>query len=255
MSRLKAYGVRPERMVFTGFPLPHELVGGPQREIARRNLAARLVRLDPSRAFVGPLERELELSLGPLPADERGRPPRITFAIGGAGAQVELAAEFLPSLARLIREQRLTITLVAGRRKEVAEALTQAVEAAGLGSSLGGAIEILVEDDWPRYYRAFSELLSRSDALWTKPSEMVFYGGLGLPLILSAPVGVHEIYNRRWAMEAGAGLEQHEVAHAGGWIAEWLEDGTLAGAAWCGFSRLPTTGLYRILDAVGATVL
>ena len=28
-------------------------------------------------------------------------------------------------------------------------------------------------------------------------------------------------------------------------------DGTLAGAAWSGFMRLPKFGLYRILEAVG----
>ena len=37
--------------------------------------------------------------------------------------------------------------------------------------------------------------------LWTKPSEMTFYAALGIPLILAPPLGAHERYNRRWALE------------------------------------------------------
>jgi len=89
--------------------------------------------------------------------------------------------------------------------------------------------------------------------LWTKPSEMTFYGALGLPLVLAPPVGVHERYNRRWAREGGAGLKQREARFASEWIGDWLADGLLASAAWAGYMRLPKFGLYRILEAVGAT--
>ena len=82
---------------------------------------------------------------------------------------------------------------------------------------------------------------------------MTFFAALGLPLVLSAPVGAQEVHNRRWAIEHGAGLGQRDLRYAGEWIAEWLESGTLAGAAWSGFTRLPKRGLYRILQAYGVT--
>src|SRR4030095_9293640 len=97
-------------------------------------------------------------------------------------------------------------------------------------------------------YKSFNRLLAETDVLWTKPSEMTFYAALGLPLVLSPPVGVHERYNRRWAIENGAGLKQRHPDYAGYWIREWLAEGTLAAAAWFGFLRLPKFGLYHILE-------
>ena len=69
--RLRMYGVRPESVKVTGFPLPHELVGGPELPTLKRNLAARLVRLDPSGQFLDAHLPELERALGPLPSEER----------------------------------------------------------------------------------------------------------------------------------------------------------------------------------------
>ncbi len=109
--------------------------------------------------------------------------------------------------------------------------------------------------DLDGYFRACNTLLAETDILWTKPSEMTFYGALGLPLLLAPPVGAQERYNRRWAVENGAGLEQRDPRFTGEWIAEWLADGTLASAAWAGFRRLPKLGLYRILDQLQVNVV
>lgn len=247
VARLMAYGVAREKIILTGFPLPHELLGGPELQTARLNLSKRLVRLDPTQHF---LQTAAARSIGPLPQEERGNPPRITFAVGGAGAQTELVDKFLPSLRGAIRDERLILTLVAGRRKEVAAKFKAAIEKNNLTDRLNKGVEILLGDDWKSYYRAFNQKLAETDVLWTKPSEMTFYAALGIPLLFSDPVGVHEKYNKRWAMEAGAGLAQRDLEHAGDWLAEWLEDGVLAAAAWAGFNRLPNQGLYRILDAV-----
>jgi UDP-N-acetylglucosamine:LPS N-acetylglucosamine transferase len=122
---------------------------------------------------------------------------------------------------------------------------------AGLDAELGRSIEILHEPTFETYYRRFNERLQDTDILWTKPSEMTFYAALGLPLIFSWPVGVHERYNRRWAVEAGAGLKQRDPRYAGDWLAEMLSDGTLAASAWSGFMRLPKFGTYRIVEALG----
>ena len=70
--------------------------------------------------------------------------------------------------------------------------------------------------------------------------------------MLAPPVGVHERINRRWVRESGAGFKQRDARCAADWLADLLADGSLAAAAWAGFTRLPKFGLYRILDAVGA---
>jgi hypothetical protein len=252
--RLRAYGVPEARITFTGFPLPQQLLGGPGLPALKRNLAARLVRLDPSGEFRREMPEELATFLGvPLPAEEAGRPPLLTFAVGGAGAQAAMAREFLPGFRPLLDAGRIRIALVAGVRPEVEARFREAIQAARLEGHLGGALEVLRAPDFAGYYAQFNALLARTDALWTKPSELTFYAALGLPLISAPPVGVHERYNRRWAREGGAALKQRDPRFAAEWFSDWLADGLLASAAWAGYMRLPKFGTYRILEAVAAS--
>ena len=243
MRRLAAYGVPEANLVMTGFPLPHELLGGEDLVALRKNLGARLVRLDPTGAFRDAFGREVESFTGPLPADEHGKPPLIVFAVGGTGAQLGVVRKFLPSLREPLRAGKLRLTLVAGTRDDTASALRACVQDA----VLDGHVDILHEPDLLAYFRRFNALLATADVLWTKPSEMTFFGALGLPLIFAPPIGVHENYNRRWAIECGAGFRQRELHAAAGWLTEWLHDGTLAAAAWSGAMRMPKSGLYRIV--------
>jgi len=248
--RLRSYGVPEQNIVFTGFPLPHELVGGRDLTVLRRNLAARLVRLDPRGTFRRDYREELANFLGPLPEGEEGSPPTLTFAVGGAGAQAEMAQQFLPGMRGPIEEGRLRLVLVAGVRGAVEARFREEIQLAGLEGSLGKGLEILRADSLDEYFERFDSVMARTDALWTKPSELSFYAALGLPLVFARPVGVHERYNRRWVRECGAGVVQRDPVAAWQWLSDWLDDGTLAGAAWSGFVRLPKHGLYRILDEV-----
>jgi UDP-N-acetylglucosamine:LPS N-acetylglucosamine transferase len=233
--RMLTYGVRPERVVTTGYPLPDEL--GSEAAV-KRNLAARLSRLRAS----GQVRREAEAELGPLP--EAREPPLVVFAIGGAGAQVPLAEKIVRGMREKIKKNFFRLALVAGRRPEVGQALREAVDKHGLD------VEVLEDANVFNYIRRFNELLARADALWSKPSEMTFFAALGLPFIAAPSVGVHESWNLRWASDFGAALAQHDPSVAGDWLAEWLEDGMLASAAWAGYTRLPRRGLYRIAEEV-----
>ncbi len=243
--RLRAYGVPPERIDFTGFPLPHSLVGGRGRAALHRNLAARLARLDPRAVFRRQFAQSTA-ALGPLPTPDG--PPHLVFAVGGAGAQADLPGLFLPSLAPALRAGRLGLTLVAGTKTEVARSFEERIDAAGIGNELGRSVEILLAGDVGTYFERFNELMAHTDVLWTKPSELTFFGGLGLPLLFSPPVGRHETYNQRWALENGAALAQRDPRAASDWLLEWLTDGTLAATAWAGYQRLPQDGLYRIAE-------
>ncbi|WP_242344737.1 glycosyltransferase family protein [Anaeromyxobacter terrae] len=251
--RLRSYGVPEDRITFTGFPLPDALVGGPALGALKANLAARVVRLDPSGEFRRTIPEELAHFLGALPREEEGQPPLLTFAVGGAGAQAGMAAELLPGFRRALEAGTLRICLVAGLRAEVDARFREIVRRAGMEPLLGGPLEILLAPTFRAYYERFNALLARTDVLWTKPSELTFYGALGLPLVLAPPVGVHERYNRRWARESGAGLKQRDPRFAAEWLADGIADGVLAAAAWAGYMRLPKFGLLRILQAVGAT--
>jgi hypothetical protein len=240
-ARLASYGVAPERIVVTGFPLPDELVGGREMGTLKRNLGARLARLDP-RSTV----RDVPADLGSVPRD--GSAPLVTFAIGGAGAQVGVAIELVTALADAVRGSKVRLALVAGCRPEVARKLRQGVAAAGLSGHSG--VELLQDRDILIYLRRFNAILARTDVLWTKPSELTFFAALGLPLIAAPPVGVHEQRNLRWAVDAGAAMPQGDPRTAAQWLLAALEDGTLAKAALSGYRQLPKVGLYEIVEAV-----
>jgi Domain of unknown function (DUF6938) len=250
VRRLVAYGVPRDRISLTGFPLPTSLLGDRGLEGLRTALARRLVRLDPHRAFRDLYGHDVVRMLGDLPREEEHRAPTLTFAVGGAGAQADMADEFLPSLKKVIAADRLKVNLIAGTRNDVAEKFRASLEQTGMAHLEGKGIRIVVEQTFDSYYARFNELLLDTDILWTKPSELSFYAALGLPLVIAKPVGSHERYNRRWLREQGVALKQHKVRHAADWLEEWLEDGTLAAAAWTGFLRMSKEGTYRILEHV-----
>jgi hypothetical protein len=245
--RLRSYGVPRQNIELTGFPLPHGLLGGPDLPVLKSNLLCRLMRLDPRGSFRRDTGRDLENFLGSVDSGP-SEAPLVTFAVGGVGAQSNLVRRFLPSVGRFVRKGRLRLALVAGIRADVRDRLLHDLSRQGLAE--GEGIELLYEATFSRYIDRFNALLARTDILWTKPSEMTFFGALGLPLVFSWPVGVQERYNRRWAIELGAGLKQHEPEFAGEWLMEWLKDGTLAAAAFAGFLRMPKHGVYRIVEAV-----
>ena len=250
--RLRSYGVPASQIRFTGFPLPPELLGGRDLPVLKQNLAARLARLDPTGAFRGVYGDEVDHFLATAPPALASRVPLVTFAVGGAGAQSGLARRFLPGFRRPIEEGRVRLALVAGVRKEVADLFERAVDEAGLTPRLNHGVEILFAPDHASYFERFHALLAETDVLWTKPSELAFFGALGLPLLLAPPVGRHESYNLRWVREAGVGLKQRDPRFVAERLLDWIDDGTLAGAAWSGFMRLPKFGTYRIADLVTA---
>ncbi len=254
LERLRAYGVPEERLHFTGFPLPIELSGAaPELRVARRHLAERLLRLDPKGRFRTEHPNAVPSLGGAGNGTAPGEPPLLTFAVGGAGAQAELARHLLEGVREPVSRGALRLALVAGVRAEVAARFRRWREEAGLEEAGEAACEIVHERSVEAYLDRFHAILARSDVLWTKPSEMTFFAALGIPLVLMPPVGGHERYNRAWVLEHGAAVDQRDPRRAGEWITELLHAGTLAGAAWSGFTRLPAHGTWRILEAMGCT--
>jgi hypothetical protein len=247
--RLRTYGVPLSRIRVTGFPLPPSLLGDRDLGALRSNLAARLARLDPRGVFRARKGEEAARLLGcDIPPPGSGGPPTVAFAVGGSGSQAALMEEAIPAFRPFVERGALRLSLVAGVHAGVARAFRRWVADAGLRE--GEGVEVLEARTFDEYEPQFNALLARTDVLWTKPGELVFFGALGLPLLLAPPLGVHERRNRRLALRWGFALDGRDPAAAPGRLAAALADGALARAAWRGFRRLPARGTWRILDIV-----
>ena len=249
MRRLKEYGVPDERIFLTGFPLPEENIGK-NMCVIRHDLARRLLRLDPTRRFRVIHGQEAKYYLGDCwDPDATPGPITVTYAVGGAGAQAEIAEGVLRGLSKFIKEGRIILNLVAAHRIEVKEYFDKLLEKSDL-HRLGG-VRIIFDKDKNKYFKAFNEILHDTDILWTKPSEMSFYCGLGLPIIIAPPIGPHEVYNQRWLRDLGAGLHQSDPQYCGEWIMDYLVDGKLSLAAWDGFLYARKLGVSKIREVLG----
>jgi hypothetical protein len=166
--------------------------------------------------------------------------------VGGAGAQKEIGLKILNSFKKRILNNDIRINLMAGIRQEVRDFFLEHVRKIGLSEKLGVGVNILYVSEREKYFQRFNFLLRTTDILWTKPSELSFYVGLGLPLIMAPPLGAHEHINKKWLSEINAGLPQEDPELAEEWIFELLHEGRFAGAAWDGFLKARKYGVYKI---------
>ena len=245
-QRLKLYGVRPEKIFLTGFPLPNENLGGPDLRILKKDLGHRLHNLDPKKRYIKVYKDTIRRQLGPSCFPCYHHPLTITFAVGGAGAQREVGIEIVKSLSRKIRKNQLRINLVAGIRNEVNNYFKSNVRNLGLGKYLGKNIKIIHAPNKEEYFRKFNRALRTTDILWTKPSELSFYTALGLPIIMTPPIGSQEIFNRKWLTTIASGIDQEDVKYTYQWLYDWLDSGWFAEAAMEGFMEAPKFGTYNI---------
>ena len=238
-QRLMQYGVPAERIYFTGFPLPQENVANAAEDLRRR-----IPVLDARGAFRHGYGRMIDAELGPAPAAEE-RPLSITFAVGGAGAG-RAARDILQSLSGALREGRMRLNLVAGVRAEVEKYFRRTIGELGLETELGRSIHLLREPTKDEYFAKFNQLLRVTDVLWTKPSELCFYPALGIPLIMSAPLGAHEERNLATVLRLGAGQREENPRAAAEWLTDWTNNGLLALNAFQGYFHMPRMGTENI---------
>jgi hypothetical protein len=241
--RLLEYGVAEERIFVTGFPLPEENVA-----TVREDLVRRLEILDAKGTF----RARYRVALGqPAPAtiskgQRTDRSLSITFAVGGAGAQATTARYILESLSRALKEGRMRLNLVAGVRQDVRDYFMEIIRACGLELELGKSVRVLFTPTKDEYFPTFNALLRETDVLWTKPSELCFYAGLGIPIVMSPPLGAHEERNQTALMRAGAGYPQEDPRAAVEWLSDWTQNGLLAIGAFNGYLHVPNRGTENI---------
>lgn len=252
VERLKLYGVNPKRIYMTGFPIAKSLIGGTGLKTTRKDLAARIYQLDPQRNYIDKYKKTLEQHLGTdcFPCRAPKRPLSVTFAVGGAGAQREIGVAICKSLKDDIKKGRINVTLVAGVRNDVYRHFYNGLKKTTLKNQIGKNVKILFDKDKEVYFDKFDKLLRTTDILWTKPSELSFYAGLGIPIIMAPPVGSQEFFNRIWLKTMGAGMTQYPPRFANEWLWDWLNSGWLAKAAMEGFLEAPKLGTYNIEEVI-----
>ncbi len=251
VERLKLYGVKEENIFLTGFPLPEENLGGKNLDVLKSDLAERLINLDPERLYRQKYSDTVVRFLKDIKLDARHKHPlTLTFAVGGAGAQRDLAHNILLSLHKRILDGEINFNLVAGTRNDVYLYFKKQIVQHGLQKALGKNLNIIFEVHKKDYFATFNRLLRTTDILWTKPSELSFYCALGVPIIMAPPIGSQEIFNRHWLKMLGAGLGQDVPKYTDEWLFDWIKSGWLAEAAMSGFLDGRQFGVANIKDVV-----
>ena len=239
-DRLKLYGVNPSHIFLTGFPLPKENIGN-DSEIIKEDMRHRLINLDPSKKYRRLYEPTVKGFLGKLP-EKSNHPLTIMFSIGGAGAQKEIPVHAINSLKEKIKEKKLRFIIAIGVREELRKYFAENIKSL----KLDGWVHILSGMTIEEYFKTFNEALRTTDILWTKPSELSFYAGLGVPIIMAPTIGSQEDFNGKWLLHVGAGRQQEDPKYTDQWLYDLLNGGTLAEASMQGFIEIEKRGAYNI---------
>lgn len=215
-SHLKKYGVPSERVVVTGFPLPEMLT-----ENAATDLRARVERL------------------------KTGAPITIMFAVGGAGVQAGIGADLIKETTSLLRSGKWKIILVTGKNEALSHAFEDLCASLGLSEE---SVRIMHARYGLDFFGEFNTALRTTDILWTKPSELSFYAALGIPIVMTPPVGAQEIRNREWLLSLDAGIDSPESSECAEWIHTECKKQTFAKMAQAGFDKIEKNGTRNILN-------
>jgi len=249
-ERLKAYGVPADKIITTGFPLPKELVPRSGTEFTRSITHRRIMRLDPTGRFRKKFQALITDSIGNQTHGSSHGPVSIAFAIGGANAQFQIGLDVIESLAPDIKNGKYQLNLIAGVSNKIYTIFEKALKQHGLDMYRGKGVEIIYNADKMKYFEEFDKLLIDTDILWTKPSELSFYAGLGLPILIAPTLGSQEEFNQDWLQFTCAGIKQSNPKYTKEWLADWLDSGILAGMALNGYLDISKKGAYHIESVV-----
>lgn len=224
-ERLKLYGVREENIYLTGYPLPKE-------NINKDDLKNRILNLDPQKNYLSKYNDLVKNYLGDL-SEKSDHSLTLMFAIGGAGAQKDIALKIIKSLKEKIKNNEIKITISIGVKK-------------GLKKYFDNNVEIISGDNINDYFKNFNSALRKTDILWTKPSELSFYTAIGLPIIIAPTIGSQEDFNRKWLLELGSGKDQENPDYTAEWLFDGINSGWFSEAAMQGFIEAEKMGVYNI---------
>jgi UDP-N-acetylglucosamine:LPS N-acetylglucosamine transferase len=240
-DRLKLYGVKEKNIFLTGYPLPKENIGSEKMEILKEDLKNRLVNLDPQKKYRKMYDPLINKVLGKLP-EKSNHPLTIMFSIGGAGAQKEICVKAINRMEEKIKKNKLRFIISVGTHTHLKKYFSDNIE----HLKINGHVRMLYGNTTEEYFREFNKALRETDILWTKPSELSFYAGLGIPIIIAPPIGSQEDYNKKWLLHIGAGVAQENLRYIDQWIYDLLDGGDFAEMAMEGFMEIEKMGAYNI---------
>ncbi len=244
-QRLKSYGVPEERIFLTGFPLPMDLIGE-NLSVLKSDLAQRLFYLDPNNRFWAMHSRSVEHFLGKKNCVfKKMRKLTISYAVGGAGAQREIGERIAQSLKEKLRAGTIRLNLIAGIRTDVRDFFLTVRDEISPEN-----ISVVYADTLQEYFQLFNTTMRETDILWTKPSELSFYSGLGIPIIMTPTIGSQERFNRQWLREIHAGMRQENPDYTNQWLFDLLDNGLIAEMAWSGFLKARKLGTKKITEVL-----
>lgn len=241
-KRLQMYGVKEKNIYLTGFPLPKENIGTENKEIIKKDLVKRLAKLDPRGVYKARHEGLLDQHDLKYEPSQTGS-LEISFVVGGAGAQRQEGIEIIKSIKNLIVDKKIKYNLIAGFRQDVYDYFLEELYKIGLDEKI---VEIVFHKNKAQYFNLFNQKMRNSDILWTKPSELSFYSGLGLPLILNKPIGAQEYKNRDWLFSFGGAYMAENLKYTNEWLLDWIKDGRLARSAVNSYLMSESLGVYNI---------
>ena len=249
VERLKLYGVKERNIFLTGYPLPKENIGSEKLagglKILKKDTAYRILNLDPENKYRQRYSSLIKKYVGALPK-KSNHPLTVMFAVGGAGAQKEIGIKIAESLAEKIKTGEVKIILVAGIKEKVKNYFLRHLGRLGLKKNLKKGIEIIFEKNIKSYFEKFNKALRKTDILWTKPSELSFFTGLGLPIIVAPPIGSQEYFNKQWLLRLGSAIPQENPSHTDQWLFDFLKSGWFAEGAMQGLIEAEKLGTYNV---------
>jgi len=227
VERLKLYGVAEKNIFLTGYPLAKENV-----ETSKDDLKNRILNLDPQKIYISRYNNLIQGKLGLLP-EKSDHPLTLMFAIGGAGAQKEIAVKIIKNLKEKIKNNEIKVVISVGIKRDFKK-------------YFGDEIKIISGNNISEYFDNFNSALRKTDILWTKPSELSFYTALGLPIIIAPTIGSQEDFNEEWLLKIGSAKKQENINYVSEWLFDDLNSGWLAEAAMQGFIEAEKMGVYNI---------
>ena len=225
-DRLISYGVPPGKIHVTGFPLPVADTGGKDLSTLSTPLNARRNRL----------RRDSNVPL------------TVMFPFSGAGAYSNMLAELVKSMVGTIKEGSLRLIVSCGDNERALAGAENLFKHYNLEDS--EYTEIIFNKNIFRSFDRFNESLRFTDLIITKPSELVFYAALGIPMVFLPPIGAHEARNREYLIDNGCAVDLPDISEFPRWLEENRVNERLLSLAEEGNRNLPKTGVFEIDELV-----
>ncbi len=223
-DRLISYGVKKEKICVTGFPLPVQNTGGGDLKLLADDLEIRKTRLK----------------------NDSSLPLTIMFPFSGAGAYSNVLTELVKSIIDELKAGVLRLIVSCGDNAHAQRNAENLFVNYGIDEL--EFIEIMYDKDIFTAFDRFNSALKSTDVMITKPSEMVFYAALGIPLVFLPPIGAHEAKNRDYIFENRCGVNMVPPSEFAKWILGSRCSGMLMELAENGYNNLPKTGTFEIDD-------